>query len=124
MRISAFLMASYFLIGSFFPKTDFGQFMLLPELIEHYYLHLENEHTDIGSFVYDHLFQSEQHEHEEGANHNRLPLHSIGTFVLSNFSIIYFQVNQPEGIGKRVLPPVANGSSLLFCHSIFHPPSS
>ena len=103
MKITAFILAFYLLIGSLIPRMDFSQLMYLGDLKEHYLEHQEaavEQQTSFTflEFLYNHFIDSQQHsdvDHEE--DHHKLPLQSFNgyvDFLLSSSSLPEFVINK------------------------------
>lgn len=82
MKLTAHILALYFLLGSLLPGSDFSQLKKAPAVLEHYLLHQQLE--DAGSFfdfLYDHFWNPRGHQHEDGGkSHQELPLKTVQIF--------------------------------------------
>lgn len=78
MSLTAKILAFYFLLGSLFPKTDFGQLAHISQMINHYEQHRISAQQAGTSFslllfLQQHFLDPSSHEHGDDT-HNQLPL--------------------------------------------------
>ena len=129
MKVTALLLAGYFLLGSLLPRTDFSQLWHLDDLRRHFQQHVAEaeaagEVLSYRKFFYEHFINPDQHEQDHPAEHDALPLHSISssvTFLCNNAGILdgHLPVNQ-----LRTPVNYCNVFHLQgFCLTIPHPPS-
>jgi hypothetical protein len=79
VKIVAVILAAYMLLGSFFPASDFGQLVRIPELLKHYQYHisLDSEaELSLSSFIWDHFLDTNDHHDDGNASHQKLPIQS------------------------------------------------
>jgi hypothetical protein len=92
VQLIAKILAFYFLLGSFFPKTDFGQLITLPDLYQHFQEHRQEAFSSgqdfsVWDFLQNHFLDTNSHEDNR---HNDLPLKSIQsvmTFYLTKLLV-------------------------------------
>ena len=128
VRFLAISLLFYFLIGALLPRTDFSQLLQLHHLFEHYQLHkieaeIEGTELSLSSFLMQHLFEYDDHEHEDQQEHEQLPFHQIST------SLTFFMPNyiDPDQTEMSMCSPTPNAYLLYILEgvgsSVFHPPS-
>ena len=78
----------YFLLGSCLPGTNFVEITKLPDLVDHYQLHVEeaallNEDYTLFNFINDHFIDPDEHTQSGHENdHQDLPLHHVSSTLL------------------------------------------
>lgn len=126
MKIFANILAVYFLLGSFFPRTDFSQLAKVPNIFKHYECHVleakaKHVKPDFTNFLTDHFFGSLEHEHQD-QSHHQLPLKTI------NLDFQFLVSKQVSFLIKNLLKStlrVFSTNNLIgveFTHTLFHPP--
>ncbi|MEZ4950223.1 MAG: hypothetical protein R2879_13175 [Saprospiraceae bacterium] len=126
MKIFANIMAVYFLLGSFFPRTDFSQLAKVPNIFKHYECHVleskaKHVKPDFTKFLTDHFFGSLEHEHQD-QSHHQLPLKTI------NLDFQFLVTKQANLLIKNLLnltQRVFSTNNLIgvdFTLNLFHPP--
>ena len=91
MKFTAQILAFYMFIGSFIPMSDFSQLIHLPDVVEHYQLHVEEAQKSGVKFVFldflkIHSFNADGHQHSGNDDHDNCPFqffHSSNSFVLT-----------------------------------------
>ncbi len=128
MKLSAFIMAIYLLVGSCFPKGDFTQFLRLAELSQHYRLHIEESASNgrevsFLRFLQMHYTNTQAHESNEEHDHHNLPFHQINS-SFDQIIPLSWTMTELTPPGKEKSAPVSFCSFYLqdFPNSIFHPP--
>ena len=85
-------------VGSMIPNSDFSQLTRIPDMLEHYELHLE-EIGDLDieftfwEFVKIHFITPDDHEHDDNDEHQNCPFQSFCSplnFVLSVSDLCFF----------------------------------
>ncbi len=127
MQLLAKILAFYFLIGSAFPQTDFGQLSKMANLWEHYQVHLAEaeetgEQLSIKDFLALHFFDSDDHSHPLENDHQELPFQSISLFVSFIFEGISLPEMSPIVSFSPALPMPQDLFSSGFLKRIFQPP--
>ncbi len=128
MKLIAFSLAFYLLLGSFLPGADYGQLGKLPRVMEHYRLHQQMA-AETGStlsfhqFLIEHFWQTDSHDHGDGGkSHQDLPLKHLQTMdhmVLQSFRPLI----QPQLVIKPLLFPEATEAySSTALQGVFRPP--
>jgi hypothetical protein len=120
----------YFILGSLAPNTDFAQFWHTAFAFEHFSKHQEEanqkgEFCSVWTFLKDHYLDPDNHVHEDGADHENLPIHHLhpGIDLAIQPSQLNSLICQLPGI---VIPIgfVDKQYSYLFHTGIDHPPST
>lgn len=117
----------YFLLGSLIPGTNFSDLTHIPDLVDHYALHMAeaallNEDYSLLKFINDHFVNPDEHTqngHEQ--DHQNLPLHNISSivFITSEFSMVEIPVLHTElNVQFCYIPAKAFGCD----KAIFQPP--
>ena len=103
MKLTAQILAIYMFFGSLIPNSDFSQLAHIPDLIDHYELHLEetaslNIDFSFFEFLKIHFISPNDHQHEGTDGHKNCPFQSFCsslTFVFSISSINFSEVTPP-----------------------------
>ncbi len=112
MKITANILAIYFLLCSFIPRTDFSQLLRLKDLQEHYQLHRQEalaagKDVSLQEFLYNHFVEQNNHEHpDDGGGHDSLPMHSCQVSVLMAFAKMD-DISDTVEITKSLSQPVS-----------------
>lgn len=90
MQLTAKILALYFLLGSFFPRTDFSQIAALPDLYDHFQEHRKEVIAKGASlsfldFLQQHFISPDGHAHQDNS-HQDLPLSTVQTLFNFYFS--------------------------------------
>ncbi len=130
MKITPLILAFYMLIGSFIPKTDFSQLLHISDMVEHYQLHKKNAAAQGQEFcwvefVKAHVLPSQEHEHDESGNHEKIPCQS------PHVSVLLFTIDVEFDISDDIsFPTFLNDLSFQnnfhltgFIKSLIQPPS-
>jgi hypothetical protein len=117
----------YFLLGSLIPGTNFSDLIHIPDMVDHYVLHVEeaallDEDYSLLKFINDHFINPDEHkqsghEHE----HQNLPLHHVSSTLLitGEYAIVEFPFSLAELNSQFCYIPVeAPGCD----KAIFQPP--
>lgn len=117
----------YFLFGSLIPGTNFVEFTKLPDLIDHYQLHvqeatLSDEDYTLFNFINDHFLNPDEHTqsgHEP--DHQNLPLHHVSSTLLICCDLNSFDI---EELNIQSETPELRKLRKSFDHleDFFHPP--
>lgn len=117
----------YFFLGSLIPGTNFSDLTHLPDLIDHFQLHV-TEAAAVGEtysfvrFLDDHFINPDHHARDgHSREHQDLPLHSFSSALLfmPNFDFIIFEkVADTPPLQQFYIAPDAPGS----IKGIFQPP--
>ena len=94
----------YFLLGSLIPGTNFSDLIHIPDLVNHYALHMEeaallNEDYSLLRFINDHFINPDKHtQGEHDQDHQDLPLRNIASsmFITCAFSMVEITVSHAE----------------------------
>ena len=123
-RMFAKFFSFYFLLGSLLPGTNFSDLVRIPDLVDHYQLHVEEaalicEEYSILNFVNDHFINPDKHTQKgHDQDHQDLPLHNISPSLLMHCDFSLFElVFQPgEAIIQffYVLEKLPGSSSPIF----------
>jgi hypothetical protein len=127
MRIIALSMAVYLFLGSWFPQTDFSQWQKLGQLLEHYEQHQEEAlllgaSVSFSTFLSQHFWQPDGHDHSDQDQHDDLPLKGISvslSFIwepLPLFEEPNLEWNAP------LVPVVQSLCGISRSDSVFRPP--
>ncbi|HMQ48552.1 MAG TPA: hypothetical protein PKA00_17610 [Saprospiraceae bacterium] len=126
MSLIAKILAFYFLLGSLFPKTDFGQLAHVPQMLQHYQEHRmfalqTGTSCSLLQFLQQHFMDPASHEHSSDA-HNQLPFkhfHGSINYVIASALII-----PPPSLGQLSCDlPIAKEAILTgFIDNLFRPP--
>ncbi len=100
MRLLPLFLATYFLLGSLLPRTDFSQLTKVADLLGHYQEHqLEAEEAlSFLDFLCMHFIHPDHHE-ETGHDHQNLPLKSIPAAIdlmINNLFLPHFSNTPPK----------------------------
>ena len=114
LKLLNHILILYFILGSFLPKSDFGQFGHLSDLLGHYKLHClelsgSGQELSFIDFLYAHLIETGKHQHNDENEHKDLPFHSISGDILL---FITLSLNEPAA-------PVQNLEKNSFTHLAF-----
>lgn len=130
LKVVAKILALYFLLGSFFPNTDFSQMTKMLNLLEHFNEHKEETSKDgepfsLIKFLDQHYTQANDHQHNNGHSHQKLPLHQFGGFTADFVAqtIPYISSFEFE-IGSALLAGIHQWNSYEFIQPVFQPPVS
>ncbi len=90
-------------LGSLIPNSDFSQLKHIPDMIEHYEVHLEetaqlNIDFSLWEFLKIHFFTPNGHEHEEDDSHENCPFQTFCsslTFVFSTSNLFFSEEISP-----------------------------
>jgi hypothetical protein len=128
VKLTAIFMAFYLLLGGFFPKGDYTQFLRLAELGRHYRLHAQearNAHKEVSFllFLQMHYFNTQIHQGDHEQDHEDLPFHHITPSVDQMVPLTWTMARLTLPSAGRHLP----ASVCPLYHSeyparIFHPP--
>ena len=119
-------MIGYFLLGSIFPNTDFGQVGSLVDLFEHYQEHkleLQDPNLSFFTFFKMHFIQPESHDHPDHDNHEDLPFHQISPSIDLITITTLLKSDDPELIVQLDNFIVKSLSSFEFLEQVYRPPS-
>lgn len=127
MQLTAKILAIYFVLGSFLPKTDFSQLTKIYEMVEHYELHtleanIEGMTYNFLNFLYDHFVNSDEHTHGDENSHQNLPfkvINSLITFISNHFDFSGFSFSPVLSSQPKF---VTNLHLTGFFSALFHPP--
>ena len=78
----------YFLFGSLIPGTNFSDLVHIPDLLDHYQLHVEEsaklcEAYTLVRFINDHFINPDKHtQKDHDQDHKNLPLHNVASNLL------------------------------------------
>jgi hypothetical protein len=86
MKAKAYILASYMLLGSLFPQSDFSQLPKVIYAFKHFQEHYQEEAqagktVSLLKFVELHFFNPNEHPRGHEQEHNQLPLHSINSAI-------------------------------------------
>ena len=95
-------------LGSLIPLSDFSLLLHIPELAEHYELHVaEADQNGVEFSFWDfleiHFFDPDGHQHEGGDQHENCPfhlLHASSSFVLSTIDFAFSAIAIPSMSGN------------------------
>jgi len=127
MKISAFILLFYFIIGACIPQGDFSQLLKLNNLMKHYELHQEEARAigktvSFSSFLYIHFIDSDEHQHDGEEDHESLPFQNISsstTFYLTSFQAT--AIPRPH-FTEQLIPSTGSFVQEDISFDIFHPP--
>ncbi len=117
----------YFLLGSCIPGTNFVELTKLPDLIDHYQLHvgeaaLLDEDYTLFNFINDHFINPDEHTQNGHENdHQNLPLHHVSSTLLICCDFDSFDI---EELNIQSETPELRKLRKSFDHmeDFFHPP--
>jgi len=100
VRILPIILATYFLLGSFIPRTDFSQLTKVVDLLGHYQEHqlLEDVELSFMDFLCMHFIHLDHHK-ASGHDHESLPLKSMPVAIdlmVNNLFVPEFGNNLPK----------------------------
>jgi hypothetical protein len=127
LKSIAKILAFYFLLGSLFPNTDFGQLTKVMDFYQHFTQHQQENDDEclafsLHSFLLEHYTNSSHLQKPNGHSHHNLPLHQVGhsvDFVFISWpsvkSIEITTNSQQHTLYKEAI-------SCNFTQSVFQPP--
>ena len=128
MKLFAYILLIYFSIGALLPRCDFSQLAQMDDLLRHYELHqVEAAQMNIQFTFWDflalHFVTGEDHNHEQGNEHDQLPFQSFSTSLtlfLENPILPTENVSCFPQVKTSFLDLLADQGVLRFT---FHPPT-
>lgn len=122
-QVKSKFISIFFLFVFASATTEFGQFLKLPLLIQHFYSHQQKENMSLMEFFAEHYVGD--HEDEDKKEDMQLPFKTVinGPSIVASFTITKMEVEKPFQPLKELTVPKQTSfipSQLVF--QIFHPP--
>ena len=125
----AWFFTFYFTLGSLLPNTDFAQLWHTAFAIEHFNLHkaeatAQGQDCSLWSFLRDHYLSPDGHSHDDGSDHDDLPIHHLHSSLdLAVHALDPMVTFAPILDGEKPVGFINDTYSFLFNRGIYRPPS-
>ncbi|NND33035.1 MAG: hypothetical protein HKN76_10625 [Saprospiraceae bacterium] len=119
----------YFILGSLAPNTDFAQLWHAAFAIQHFHLHQDEasargQDCSLWSFIEDHYLNPDGHSHDDGSDHENLPIHHLHAGLdLAVQPFRYTGLAGPVPASEEPIGFLNISYSFLFNRGVDRPPS-